>query len=160
MGKAVKAADKTIAGFEKIFIEDPRRAWTIGIFLIIIIVLLVVFWDKIKEFVAEMRARRAANDDLRDYEKQTGEYPSLNNAKIKSLASKLLTAMKGLGTDEQTIYNVFAALGNTADMLALVSAFGTPDGEDLDQWIRGDLSSWEIKKVNGILSSKGISYSF
>ena len=160
MGKVVKAADKGIAGFEKIFIEDPRRAWTIGIFVLIVAVLLIVFWGKIKGLFEQLINKTALNTELDEYTQQTGETPTLSSVQFNMLANKLYTAMKGVGTDEDTVFNVFGQMGNTADVLKLVAVFGTKDGETLDQWIRGDLSSWEIKKLNRLLSNKGIAYSF
>lgn len=160
MNKIVKTADKGISGFEKIFIEDPRRAWTIGIFLVIIIVLLVVFWGRIKSLFEQMINKSALNNELNEYTQETGESPTLSSATFNMLANKLYTAMKGVGTDEDTVYDVFGQLRNTADVYKLVAVFGTKDGETLDQWIRGDLSSWEINKLNKLLSNKGIAYSF
>lgn len=160
MGKVVKAADRSIAGFEKIFIEDPRRAWTIGAFILIVIILLIVFWSKIKSLFEQLINKTALNTELDEYTEETGERPTLTNAQFNMLANKLYTAMKGVGTDEDTIFAVFGQLRNTADVLKLVAVFGTKDGETLEQWIRGDMSSWEINKLNRLLTNKGISYSF
>lgn len=160
MGKVVKAADKGIKGFERIFIEDPRRAWTIGIAILVVIILLVVFWGKIKTVFGQLMNKSALNSELNEHMQETGESPTLSSATFNMLASKLYTAMKGVGTDEDTVYSVFGQLNNTADMYKLIAVFGTKDGETLDQWIRGDLSSWEIKKLNSLLASKGITYTF
>lgn len=160
MGKITKAADKSISGFEKIFIEDPRRAWTIGIFLVIAIVLIVVFWGKIKGLFESLVNKSALNNELQEHIQETGESLTLSNATFNMLANKLYTAMKGVGTDEDTIFSVFGQINNTADMLKLVAVFGTRDGETLDQWIRGDLGYFEINKLNRLLSNKGIAYSF
>lgn len=160
MGKTVRAADKTIAGFEKIFIEDPRRAWTIGAFILIVIILLIVFWSKIKSLFEQLINKTALNTELDEYTEETGERPTLTNAQFNMLANKLYTAMKGVGTDEDTIFSVFGQMRNTADVLKLIAVFGTKDGETLEQWIRGDLSSWEINKLNRLLDNKGIAYSF
>ena len=160
MGKVVKAADKSIKGFERIFIEDPRRAWTIGIFIVIVIVLIVVFWGKLKNLFNQLVNKTALNSTLDEYTEETGEHPTLSGATFNMLAQKLYTAMKGVGTDEDTIYSVFGQMNNTADVLKLVAVFGTRDGETLDQWIRGDLNTWEINKINRLFASKGISYAF
>ena len=160
MGKTVRAADKAIGGFEKIFIEDPRRAWTIGIFILIVIILLIVFWSKIKSLFEQLINKTALNTELDEYTEETGERPTLTNAQFNMLANKLYTAMKGVGTDEDTIFSVFGQMRNTADVLKLIAVFGTKDGETLEQWIRGDLSSWEINKLNRLLDNKGIAYSF
>lgn len=160
MGKIIKSADKGIAGFEKIFIEDPRRAWTIGIALVIVIVLLAVFWSRIKSFFRSLVNKGGLNADLDAHIEQTGESPTLSLVQFNLLSNKLYTAMKGPGTDEDTVFACFNQLRNTADILKLIAVFGTKDGETLDQWIRGDLSSWEITELNTNLANKGIAYAF
>lgn len=160
MGKVIKSADKGIKSFEKIFIEDPRRALAIGIFLVVVIVLLVIFWSRIKALVQSIVNKGGMNEDLNDHINQTGETPTLSNVQANLLANKLYQAMKGIATDEDTIYACFNQLKNTADVLKLIAAFGTRDGETLDQWIRGDLNRWEINKLNNNLANKGIAYAF
>lgn len=160
MGKVIKSADKGIRSFEKIFIDDPRRAWAIGIFLVVIIVLLVVFWTRIKSLFQSLVNKGGMNADLDDHITQTGETPTLSNVQFNLLANKLYNAMKGVGTDEDTVFACFNQLRNTADMLKLIAVYGTKDGETLDQWVRGDLSSWEINRLNTNLANKGIAYAF
>lgn len=160
MAKIIKSADHGIRGFEKIFIEDPRRAWTIGIFLVIVIVLLVVFWSRIKGLFQSLVNKGGLNADLDEHITSTGETPTLSGVQFNLLANKLYNAMKGVGTDENTVYSCFNQLRNTADMLKLIAVFGTKDGETLDQWIRGDLNSWEINRLNTNLANKGIAYAF
>ena len=160
MGKIVKSADKGIRSFEKIFIDDPRRAWTIGIFLVIVIVLLVVFWTRIKALFQSLVNKGGLNADLDEHITQTGESPTLSNVQFNLLANKLYNAMKGAGTDEDTVFACFNQLRNTADILKLIAVFGTKDGETLDQWVRGDLTSWEINRLNTNLANKGIAYAF
>lgn len=160
MGKVIKYTDKGISGFEKIFIEDPRRAWTIGIALVLAIVLLVVFWSRIKSLFQSLLNKGGMNAELEEHITQTGESPTLSGVQFNLLANKLYNAMKGVGTDEDTVFACFNQLNNTADVLKLIAVFGTKDGETLDQWIRGDLSSWEISRLNRNLSNKGIAYAF
>jgi len=104
MAKIIKSADKGIRGFEKIFIEDPRRAWTIGIFLVIIIVLLVVFWSRIKGLFQSLVNKGGLNADLDEHITSTGETPTLSGVQFNLLANKLYNAMKGVGTDEDTVH--------------------------------------------------------
>lgn len=160
MGKIIKSADKGIRSFEKIFIDDPRRAWTIGIFLVILVVLLVVFWTRIKSLFQSLVNKGGLNADLDEHITQTGESPTLSNVQYNLLANKLYNAMKGPGTDEDTVFACFNQLRNTADILKLIAVFGTKDGETLDQWVRGDLTSWEINRLNTNLANKGIAYAF
>lgn len=71
-------------------------------------------------------------------------------------AALLYKAMKGAGTDEETIYKVFRGLKSNQDYSKLYHVFGKKDGYTMKGWLHGDLSTYEIKKVNQILASKGI----
>lgn len=160
MAKIVKTADKGIAGFEKIFIEDPRRAIVIGVFIVLVIVVLVVFWNRIKAAFQSLVNKGANVTALNEHEAETGERPTLSTVTYTALANKLYQAFKGLGTDEDAVYKVFNQLNNTADVLKLISVYGLKDGHDLDWWMRSELNRWELKKVNTIMSNKGIAYAF
>lgn len=156
----VKSTDKVLGGFDKVFIEDPRRAIVIGVFIVLVIIVLVVFWNRIKAAFQSLVNKGANVTALNEHEAETGEHPTLSTVTYTALANKLYQAFKGLGTDEDAIYKVFNQLNNTADILKLVSVYGIKDGHDLDWWMRSELNRWELKKVNAILSNKSIAYQF
>jgi hypothetical protein len=89
-------------------------------------------------------------------------------SQYRSFAGTIETAGFDVGTDEDAIYNVFGKLKNNADYLALTQAWGKPNrrvyewgiGRDmtLAQFIRYEMNDKEVRKINGILSSKGIKY--
>lgn len=81
---------------------------------------------------------------------------SYNKSKYDSLANTIETAIAGLGTDEQAIYDTFSELNNDVDFIELDKAFGTRDGEDMRGWIKGDLSSAELKTLNNQLNNQSI----
>lgn len=155
---------KTIKTIDKIFIEDPRRAIVIGASILVAIILIVVFWGRIRNLFANLKNALANKSALTEWSAQTGEVPTLSQSQFVLLCNQLEQAAKGVGTDEQAIYNVFNQMGNTADVYKLISVYGTRDGKDLPTMIRSELSSvWpfnEISKLNKILANKGISYSF
>lgn len=72
----------------------------------------------------------------------------------------------GFGTDESAIYAVFEAMKNDLDVVKLVAAFGnrrmefTAGWTGLGGWLRSELNTSEMSKVNSILAAKGISYRF
>ncbi len=77
-----------------------------------------------------------------------------------TLASKIYTAVKGLGTDEQALYDAFDKLSTRSDLMQLTSAFGTRDNMTLAEWIADDCNANEIAHINSILASKGIVFTF
>jgi hypothetical protein len=160
MGKVVKTTDKVLGGFDKVFIEDPRRAIVIGAFIVLVIVLLIVFWGRIKAFFSSLTNKVAGAQDLSQHIAETGETTTLSGAKYTQLANTIYGACKGWGTDEDAIYNAFNQLNNTADYLKLENVFGLHDGHNLDWWMRSELSNRERKQLNDILANKGIDHAF
>lgn len=111
-----------------------------------------------------------------------GIKPTINNTQATNFATSLSQAMNGCGTDENMIYSIFSKMKNEADVYLLIRQFGvryyTPCpasnpvsyakyllndkafGGDLSTWLSYDLSSFEIKKINTILSNNKIKYQF
>lgn len=152
--------NKGVGIIDTLFIEEPKRAIVIGVFLVVIIILLVLFWSRIKSAFSSIVSRKASNDALQEVISETGQGPSLSNATFSTMANSLYQAMHGFGTTESTIYNVYGQLSNLADVYKLNAAFGMRDNRDLPTYIRSELTNREINKLNGILAAKGIAYSF
>lgn len=111
-----------------------------------------------------------------------GVKPSYPISQFLTYADRLVQAMGGCGTDEQTVYSIFAAMQNDADVLQLITSFGlryyTPCavsdpvsyaiwqfndhayGGELATWLSYDLSDSEVHKINTILQGKGIKFQF
>ena len=111
-----------------------------------------------------------------------GINPSYGQSQYESFSLKLVLAMDGCGSDEDSIYNVFEAMKNKADVLKLISTFGIrfyqpcaaaspisyskwlydneSFGGGLSTWLEYDLTNSEIQKINSILSKKGIDFKF
>jgi len=104
---------------------------------------------------------------------QFGIDPSLPVAQYSSYGSTIRTAIDDCGTDEESIYRVFDALNNEADIYMLIvksdilsykgcfegSYFGNVH-RTLPEAITADLSYSQVNKINSILSDKGIQYRF
>ena len=82
----------------------------------------------------------------------------ISETTAKQLAEKLYTAMKGWGTDEKAIYEVFNQVSTRDDVLYIFAQFGLKDGKNLTQWLTSELNAKERAQVNAILTSKGINY--
>lgn len=83
---------------------------------------------------------------------------SISETVAKQLAEKLYSAMKGWGTDEKAIYEVFSQVATRDDVLYIFAQFGLKDGRNLTQWLTSELSARERVKVNEILAEKNINY--
>lgn len=82
------------------------------------------------------------------------------------LADDLESAMKGIGTREDTVFSVFEKMKSNADCEALVEAFGKRKYSNsrgklnLYSWISAELKRKEREKINTSLRNKHINYSF
>ncbi len=99
---------------------------------------------------------------------------TFSKTEFKGFAETLEEAMDKEGTDEDAIYEVFRKLKTRSDVLALISAFGKRTSTawtfdwliygqttgTLSKWLQSDLSSSELKKINDILKTQGINYTF
>ena len=78
-------------------------------------------------------------------------------------ADKLFNAMKGSGTDEETVLKVMTFyVKNDVDFILLYKAFGYrqgamwSDSADLKTWLREDLSDYWINMINNDYKNKGM----
>lgn len=146
------------------FTKDYRRAIVIGVILIVVIILLVIFRARIKSLFQRIGNRIANNEMENQWNKDTGEVATISRAQLQVMANKLYQAADGAGTDEDAIFAVFNQLNNTADLYALISAYGTKNGLDLPGMIRDELGdhwpTYELSNLNKILTNKGIAYQF
>lgn len=85
---------------------------------------------------------------------------TLTSAQASTLADKIFSALRGLGTDEEAVYSAFRMLRSRSDLLLLSRTFGVRGGRTLNEWLAADLSQKELDKVNQILATNGITYSF
>ena len=86
---------------------------------------------------------------------------SYDENQYQTFASALYKAMKGAGTDENAVKDVFSQMQTRSDVLKLISTFGVKDGENLGEWINDDFSSsGKETYVNKVLESNSVNYKF
>jgi hypothetical protein len=127
------------------------------------------------------QASALAQGEINTLEQQ-GVTQSFDDSQYEAFCQRLVQAMNGCGTDEQSVYDVFRQLRNNVDIRKLIVQFGVryyqpcaatspisyliwqandkAYGGGLPTWLSYDLSSSEIANINGILASAGISYQF
>ncbi len=93
-----------------------------------------------------------------------GVKASFSKSEYNTFANQLENAMAGSGTDENLIFKIFNKMENDLDILNLETAFGLRSSwgsnYDLSEWLRGDLGTTDMNKLNQILSGKGITKQF
>lgn len=144
---------------------NNRQLIALGIgaaIVIVIIVLLAVYWNKIRARIADSRLERSFEQQI------TASEVTLTEFQAKSLADRLYSAMEGAGSNEDKIYSVFNEINSYSDLMMVMKAFGERKGfwnwfgskSGLVEWINDDCSNDEIAKINAILASKNINFSF
>ena len=137
--------------------------------VIIFMVLIWFFYNRFKGALMGAASKIKAGGEIAQLE-NAGIKPSYSDSTFEKMADDLFEAMDGIGTDTATVFSTFKKLKNDADFIKLNAAFGVRAGsdnlfglmedEDLAGWIKDDLSSTEITKLNGQLKAQGISKSF
>lgn len=125
-----------------------------AVVIIVVIVLVCVNYSKIKSWIQD---KKEENELAKDIDTSN---VSISSSMMRQYADRLYTAMKGMGTDEDTIYDVFGNFTTTDEVLQLIKVFGTRDDMTLPQWIVDELTTKERKKLNTILTNKGVTYQF
>lgn len=90
--------------------------------------------------------------------------PTLSPTQLASMADQIEAAgLATLGTDEDSIFDVFSRLKNQADLDGLIVAFGerriefTLATSTLPAFLSSELSTSELEKLRKLLAQKGIS---
>jgi hypothetical protein len=125
--------------------------WIVGSIVVAVITYYVIRW--VRERLADPTTGVKVN---------TGNLTS-GRADYELWASQLRTAMKGAGTDEDTIYRVLQNIHNQDDWNQLIKAFGVQEGSWLSgfkgtliDWLSNELSPAEKDIANQILKPAGI----
>jgi hypothetical protein len=134
-----------------------------------------------KDIKEANKAGEAAQKELGELASK-GINPTLPDSQFQALSESLVQAMNGCGTDEEMVYSVFRKIKNDADIRKLIAVFGVryyqpcaadqpisytkwlinekSYGGGLPTWLSYDLSASEIDKINSILKTNGVNYSF
>lgn len=85
---------------------------------------------------------------------------TMTNSQFNTLATKLYSAMKGPGTDEEAVFNAFGELGTRSDLEQLLKTYDVKDSKTLKEWLYDELSIDDVAHINEILAAKNINYVF
>lgn len=136
--------------------------------VVIAIILLFILWKRIKGFFGQIGQQQEIKGEEAALE-QLGQTKTYSDKQYGDFANKLYSAMDGAGTDEDAIFSVFKKMKNDLDVLNLERkfglraaswAFGFSTPVDLADWLRSDLSSTDLAKLNNILSAQGITTTY
>ncbi len=138
------------------------------IIVIVIIVIVYVAYQNLKGKTQEQKDVRDVKDDLNSMISQ-GIKPSYTDSYFDGWAAELIAAFDGCGTDLPPVFRVFSNMKNEADILKLLSIYGTrpysacgwgTNSFSLPRAISDELDASEVAKINAMFASKGIQYRF
>lgn len=126
--------------------------------MVFVIISLIVLWFLITTIKSRMSVVKNQIENKSEVQilKEKGVQPSYTYDKYAGWSDELDTAMRGGGTDEDRVFRIFGYMNNDMDFIQLYKAFGVRDGEDLNGWLKGDLSATDIAKLNKQLNYAGI----
>ena len=82
------------------------------------------------------------------------QYAPMTNSSATSIANNLYNAMDGVGTKDPELWSNLNKIKNPNQFRQVYTAFGTREGEYLDDWLSDDLElGWERKKFNDYTTS-------
>lgn len=163
---ALSKSKKKVAGFETL----PPAAKT----AIVLGGVGVVAWLILKGGKPSGQALAdKASVELQELAKQ-GIYPTFSNTQAEAYAGELRSAFNDCGTDEDSVMSVMNAIQNQADIVQLVSVYGTRGYKgcfdsgnyfsdvnyNLAEAMTSELSSSYIAAINSGFAAKGISFKF
>lgn len=158
----------------KAFMDQPKIAKGIEIGLVVGILafsvglpLIRLIRDKLDN-AKRNREQVQAGKEL-DRLKRQGIYPTITVAQAEAMSNAMRVAFSGLGTDTGVITTVMRELQNEADVYRLVDVYGvrkyagpwwwsSDSNYSLAEAISDELGSDQKKKINKILSDKGIKF--
>ncbi len=132
-----------------------------GMIAIVVLIIFFVIWNRFGKSKQETEDANKQRDIANEVNNAiTASNVKLTQVQLNTLADKIYKAVKGSGTDEKSIYDAMRTLQTKDDVLALIKTFSVRDSMTLREWLYDDLNNSEVSKINDILLSKGISFSF
>lgn len=148
-----------------------RNIIILGLFILFFIIVMMIL-NAIKKAGKEGDLNKEFNDDIKTLT-EAGQKASYPDTTYKNLADKIEGAsvgfVGGLGTDEESIIDVFKEMKNELDVVKLEKAFGAREPADcwafcpayaLGAYLAYEMSAGNIAEINKILSDAGINMRF
>lgn len=137
-------------------LSSKQIATVIGVLCVVVLHVWLVskVKDKIEDSITNNKLVDEANAEI-DVNKTT-----LTQSQLNTLSTKIYSALKGAGSDEDAVYAAIEEVQNRTDLLQLIKTFGVKNSLTMKEWLYDDLSVDEIAHINNILASKNINYVF
>lgn len=133
------------------FLQKNRALFFILGASIVGIILYKKFSTQAKEKKETDELNKGVDEELETL--SNADSPTISEKQALTFANQLEVAMKGWGTDNDVIKNVFNQLQTQGDYLLVQKKFGIRDGENLIEWLVDDGA---LEYSQDILTRKGI----
>ena len=146
---------------KNLFKDEKAKKYAIIAVCVLVIVIAIIIYKKSKDWKSLIKDKNNEQELIDMANKNMiGSDITLTQEEFDSLCKRLYRAMKGNGTDEEAIWDVYERMNTRSDVLQLNKTYGTVEGETLKEWLYDDLTSDEIMHLNSILANKGINYRY
>lgn len=127
--------------------------------IIAAVVLLVIYIHKRSQKILEKAKQQIQHHQEEKELAEVGQKPSYTVGVYRDMADKLEGAMKGLGTDIVSVFEVFGQMKNDLDVLNVEKEFGIRADANLSEWLHGE---WQLSvtAINKVLRYRGIRKQF
>lgn len=141
--------------------QNKGKIYGAAAILVVVIIVVIVFLIK-KKKLKNLIVDTQRNQELINEANITinTDDITLTQDQFSTYAAKLYKAMKGWGTNEQAVYNVFEDMDTRSDVQQLIKTFGTKDKMTLKEWLYDEFNEGDIEHINAILASKSINFKF
>lgn len=124
----------------------------------IVVTIVVILYFIIRSGIKKGNQDKRNNQIISDLENEIQpQRLSYSNSEYQSMADKIYRAVKGAGTDEAAIIEVFQKMRTNSDLLKLQTVFGVRDDMSLNEWLQDDLGDSDIDLINQTLRERNIS---
>lgn len=127
----------------------------VGVYIVLgflVVGIFLYFMFRKKPDTTTEDVQKGADDELAEIRKEDPAIKqTYSNITYVQWADQIYHAVEGMGTDEDSVFQVFYQLRNKVDWVMLKKAFGVRDEMTLNAWIRNDFNVAQINKLNNEL---------
>jgi len=169
MNPALVAAGPELAKNTKLDLNDLAKKYLLGVGCVLGGVVLYLVIKKIKKNNIQNSLSNSVQSTytVTSSEKNEAKTNGFTESTATTYANRLYNAMKGVGTDEDTVVSTIESLKSAGELKMVCSAFGTQKYTtwslqtvygDLVTWLKDELSGSTLKRVKAVFNKFNVAF--
>ncbi|HPG11699.1 MAG: hypothetical protein EOL88_07000 [Bacteroidia bacterium] len=134
---------------------------------LLILIIVIILWKQGKKFLQKVSSKSLIKEAEQTVQEDNLTYPV---EQYQIFSDRLFTAMNGIRTDEDAVYDVLSKMITKDDMLKLIATFGHQEDTEwgifrafntngnLITWLQNELSDKEKEKVSEYFKKCGLEF--